>query len=63
MAGPKETYQIELNPDQMAYVQRLKGQFDIASDSKVVRIMIDYLIQNRDVHETIFTESRCLRCG
>ena len=63
MAGTKETYQIDLNPDQMAFVQQIQEQFEIASESKVLRIVVDYLIQNKDVHETIFSEMRCLRCG
>ena len=63
MAGTKETYEIELNPDQMAFIQRMQEQFEIASESKVLRVMVDYLIQNEEVHELIFSEMRCLRCG
>jgi hypothetical protein len=62
MAGPKETYEISLNTDQMVLIQSIKNQFEIASDSKVLRIVMDYLIQNPDVHESVFTETRCLRC-
>lgn len=62
MAGPKETYEVELNPDQMSFVRSLKDQFSINNESKTIRIMVDYLISNPDVHDTIFSQRRCLRC-
>jgi len=62
MAGPKETYEVELNPDQMSFVRSLKDQFSIANESKTLRIMLDYLISNPDVHDAVFTQRRCLRC-
>ena len=62
MAGPKDKYEVELNPDQMSFVRSLKDQFSIASESKTIRIMVDYLISNPDVHDVIFDQRRCLRC-
>ena len=62
MAGPKETYEIELNPDQMAFVRSAKDQFSLADESKTIRIVLDYLITNPDVHASVFNQRRCLRC-
>ncbi len=62
MAGVKETFEIELNPEQMAFIQSAKEQFGIASQDKVVRIIMDYIQTNPGIHESVFTETRCLRC-
>ncbi len=62
MAGVKETFEIELNPEQMAFVQSAKEQYGIASQDKVVRIIMDYIQTNPGIHESVFTETRCLRC-
>ena len=62
MAGPNETYEIELKPDQMAFVQSAREKYDIADDSKVLRIVLDYLLNSPEVHDAVFTETRCLRC-
>jgi hypothetical protein len=63
MAGEKQTIEIELNPDQIAFISIMKDEYDIASESKVMRIVMDYLQDNKDVHDTVFKEERCLRCG
>ncbi len=62
MAGKKETYEIELNPDQMAFLKNMQADYKIPSESKVVRVVIDYLLENQDVYNTVFNQSRCLRC-
>jgi hypothetical protein len=62
MAGPNETYEIELKPDEMAFVREAREKYDIADDSKVVRIILDYLLSSPEVHDAVFTETRCLRC-
>lgn len=62
MAGPNETYEIELKPDQMAFVQSAREKYDIADDSKVLRIVLDYLLSSPELHDAVFTETRCLRC-
>ena len=61
MAGVKETFEIELNPEQMAFIQSAKEQYGIASQDKVVRIIMDYIQTNPGIHESVFTETRCLR--
>ena len=49
MAGSKQTYEIELNPDQMGFIRTAKEKYSIADESKVVRIMVDYLLTNQGV--------------
>ena len=63
MSGEKQTIEIELNPDQVAFISIMKDDYKIASESKVMRIIMDYLLENKDVHDTVFKEERCLRCG
>ena len=43
MAGVKETFDIELNPEMMAFIQAAKEKYEIASQDKVVRIIMDYI--------------------
>ncbi len=62
MAGPKEKYEVELNADQMAFIRSMKDKYEIADDSKTFRVVIDYLMTARDVHDDIFGQTRCLRC-
>ena len=62
MAGPKETYEVQLNPDQMAFIRSMKEKYEIADNSKTLRVVIDYLMVTQDVHDSVFGQSRCLRC-
>ena len=63
MAGAKDAYQIDLSSEQIAFIRSAKDQYGIPDESKVVRIMVDYLLSNPDTHATVFEESRCLWCG
>ena len=62
MAGVKQTFDIELNPEMMAFIQAAKEKYEIASPDKVVRIIMDYIETNPGIHDSVFTEFRCLRC-
>ena len=62
MASPKQTYEIELTTDQMAFIRSMKDRFDIADESKTFRVVIDYLMVTRNVHDEVFGKSRCFRC-
>jgi len=62
MAGVKQTIEIQLNPDQVVFMGIMKNNYNIASESKVMRIIMDYLQDNQDIHDTVFGEMRCLRC-
>ena len=63
MAGEKQTIEIELNTDHLTFMNMMKDNYDIRTESKVMRIIMDYLQENEDVHEIVFGERRCLRCG
>lgn len=62
MAGEKEVYEIRLNADQMAFIRSAKDKYNIRDDSKAFRVVVDYLITNPEVHDEVFSQSRCLRC-
>lgn len=58
----KASYPITLETDQMAFLREAKEQYKIADTDKVVRIILDYVISSPELHETVFTQTRCLRC-
>jgi hypothetical protein len=58
----KESFEIDLNPDQMAFVRLTREKYGIADEGKVVRIIMDYIITTPSIHDTVFDEVRCLRC-
>ena len=63
MAGAKDAYQIDLSAEQISFLRSAQEQYNIPDESKVVRIMVDYLLSNPDIQATVFDESRCLWCG
>ena len=63
MAGAKDAYQIDLSAEQIAFLRSAQEQYNIPDESKVVRIMVDYLLSNPDIQAPVFDESRCLWCG
>jgi hypothetical protein len=62
MSKNKKTYQITLETDQMAFIREARERYKILDVDKVVRIIMDYVITSPELHTTIFTEPRCLRC-
>ena len=62
MAGPKQAYEVELTTDQMAFIRSMQEKFSISNESKTIRVVIDYLMVTQDAHDTVFGQSRCLRC-
>lgn len=62
MAGAKQVYELELTSDQMNFIRLAKEKYGIPDESKVMRIIMDYLQTNSGVHEAVFTQTRCLRC-
>ena len=63
MSKNKETYQITLETAQMDFLRLVKEKYFIADESKVVRIMMDYVVKNHTLQPSIFNEVRCLHCG
>ena len=62
MAGPKQTFEVQLTTDQMAFMRSMKEKYEIVDESKTFRVVIDYLMVTRDVHDAVFGQSRCFRC-
>ena len=63
MSGAKDAYQIDLSSEQIVFLRSAQEQYNIPDESKVVRIIVDYLMSNHDIQETVFDETRCLWCG
>jgi len=62
MGGQKMAFELDLNTDQMAFIRSAKEKYDLADESKAIRIVMDYLMTNPGIHDTVFSEVRCLRC-
>jgi len=62
MASTKQSYEIELGTDQMAFIRSMKDKYDIVDEDKTLRAVIDYLIVTKGVHDEVFGKRRCFRC-
>ena len=62
MGGQKATFELDINPDQLAFIRSAKEKYDLADESKAIRIVLDYLSVNPDIRDTVFGEVRCLGC-
>ena len=40
----------------------MKDKYEIPDESKTFRVVIDYLMVTRNVHDDVFGQSRCFRC-
>ena len=62
MASPKQTIEIELGTDQIAFIRSMKDRYEIVDEGKTLRAVIDYLIVTKNVHDDVFGKRRCFRC-
>jgi hypothetical protein len=62
MASIKQSFDVELGIDQIAFVRSMKDKYEIVDDGKTLRAIIDYLIVNKGVHDEVFGKRRCFRC-
>ena len=62
MPKNKDTYQITLERDQMDFIRWVKGKYGISDESKVIRIVMDYVTTDSALHPVIFDDVRCVRC-
>lgn len=62
MASPKQTIEIELGTDQIAFIRSMKDKYEIVDEGKTLRAVIDYLIVTKNVHDDVFGKRRCFRC-
>ena len=62
MASTKQSFEIELGTDQIAFIRSMKSKYEIIDEGKTLRALIDYLIVNKGVHDEVFGKRRCFRC-
>ena len=62
MANPKQTFEVELGTDQMAFIRSMKDKYDKVDESKTLRVVIDYLSGAKGGHDEVFEKRRCYRC-
>ena len=62
MGGVKTTLEAEINPDHLAFLGTAKEKYGLSSEAKALRVIMDYVLINPDIHDTLFKEIRCLRC-
>ena len=54
-----ENRQIELKPDQIAYLDEAVKTFGLPDTGKALRILINYARENPDKRDEIFSEVHC----
>ena len=62
MAGTKTALTVDINAEHLGLINVSKDKYDIADEGKVVRIIMDYMITNPGIHDSVFKDVRCLRC-
>ena len=62
MASVKQSFEAELETDQIAFIRSMKNKYEIVDEGKTLRALIDYLIVNKGVHDEVFRKRRCFRC-
>ena len=62
MASVKQSFEAELETDQIAFIRSMKNKYEIIDEGKTLRALIDYLIVNKGVHDEVFEKRRCFRC-
>jgi hypothetical protein len=54
--------QVELGSDKIQFLEDMAKKYDLPDAGKALRILVDHARDNPALHETIFTEPRCLDC-
>jgi hypothetical protein len=54
-----QSREIELKPEQAAYLDEAVGAYNLSDTSKALRILINYARQNPDKRDEIFAEVHC----
>ena len=62
MASTKQSFDVELGTDQIAFIRSMRSKYELVDEGKTLRALIDYLIVNKGVHDEIFGKRRCIRC-
>ncbi len=62
MAGTKTEMAADLNAEHIGLLNSVMEKYDIRTQDKALRIIMDYMIVTPGIHDEVFTEVRCLRC-
>lgn len=63
MPKEKQAYELTLEVDQMNFLRSAAEKYGIADENKAARVVMDYIMSDRDIQDSVFSEVRCLRCG
>jgi hypothetical protein len=53
---------VALGSDKIRFLEEMARKYGLPDMGKALRIVVDYARDNPDLHDTIFTEPRCLDC-
>jgi hypothetical protein len=59
----KHTYQFDLEPAKVAFLEEMVKAHGLPDVGKAVRCLIDYARENPAAHEAIFGDVHCVDCG
>ena len=62
MAGTKTALTVDVNAEHIGLINSSREKYNIADEGKVIRIVMDYILVNPDIHDRVFKDVRCLRC-
>lgn len=62
MGGPSVEFSFELKESQMAFIKEMTAKYDLTDESKALRCLINYAIDESDREQEIFEDIRCLDC-
>lgn len=54
--------ELAIGSDKLAFLEQMMAKYDLPDVGKAVRILIDHARDNPSLHDTIFSELRCLDC-
>ena len=64
MPSDKVTHEFEIESEQREWLEEVADEYDFADESKAMRVLLDYAIQDAD-KDLIFSDEnmRCRFCG
>ena len=63
MAGKKIKVEFDIQQDAVDMLNYFKEKYKLADRSKALRVILDYVADEKEEHEYIYSARRCLRCG
>jgi hypothetical protein len=55
-------YQLTLKERQLKFLKEMAQKYGLADESKALRCLVDYAIEQKDAEDDIFQQIRCLDC-